>query len=358
MKIIEDHNDLLRNMELLRVHTRVLTCDKTMLYLQQGRELLVLDTVNCQVAERISLAAIYSWMEDNVLLARLFRLGVHALCVLPGRRLVFVHNRRICEYDPLTKKIEIVFHITRGSRPLFLCHYNEYGLCFGEYFDNPDRQAVNIYASRDMGKHFEVAYTFPADEVRHVHGVFFDPYTRWLWVTTGDADKESGIWVTDDDFAHLNRIVGESQRYRAVHLLFTEDCLYFGSDTPFERNSIYRMERASGKIDSVQTVPGSVFFGCKVGDNLFFSTAAEKSEVNTSRDPTLWGSPDGKRWQCIAKFKKDIWPMKLFQLGQILFPAGENQTGRLWFTPLASEHDQTLCCIDVAGMDWDRGALQ
>jgi len=223
-------------------------------------------------------------------------------------------------------------------------------LYFGEYFGNPDRQAIHIYGSQDGGRHFETVYTFPPGTVRHVHGVFADPYSDLLWVTTGDTDEESAIWITDDRFGHLERVVGGTQRHRAVQLLFTERFVYFGSDTPLERNYLYRLERESGRVKCLQTVQGPVFYGCKVGDVLFFSTVVEPSSVNVERHACLWGSPDGNSWQCLAKFRKDFWPMKLFQYGQILFPSGENNTGRLWFTPFATECDQTLRCLYVSDL--------
>ena len=91
----------------------------------------------------------------------------------------------------------------------------------------------------------------------------------------------------------------------------------------------------------------SVFWGCKVGDYLFFSTVVESSKVNECKDACIWGSKDGENWKCIARFRKDIWPMKLFQYGQIFFPTGENNTDYLWFTPFATEKHLTLQKLNV-----------
>ena len=32
------------------------------------------------------------------------------------------------------------------------------------------------------------------ENVRHIHGVFYDNYTNKFWITTGDTDSESIIW--------------------------------------------------------------------------------------------------------------------------------------------------------------------
>jgi hypothetical protein len=87
-------------------------------------------------------------------------------------------------------------------------------------------------------------------------------------------------------------------------------------------------------------VEGSVFFGCKVGNHLFFSTACEPSRVNRSREVTVWTSKTGESWRRIVTIRKDLLPMKSFQYGQIMFPAGPGQAGHLWLTPFATLHDQ------------------
>ena len=57
------------------------------------------------------------------------------------------------------------------------------GIYFGEYLSNDDKSAVNILSSkRFCGIKF--AYIF-SKEVRHIHGIYFDPYTNNLWCTTG-----------------------------------------------------------------------------------------------------------------------------------------------------------------------------
>jgi len=238
-----------------------------------------------------------------------------------------------------------------GSRPLAVAVSEAGVLYYGEYRSNSERSAVSVWQSLDGGTTWLPAWTF--NNVRHIHGVFYDPYTKSIWVTTGDADAESGIWVTYDNFIHLDLVAGGAQHFRVIQLLFTKQFIYFGSDALIEENHIYRMERKTGKIDILQAVSGTVFWGCKVGENLFFSTAVEPSTVNKNNYACLWGSPDGEKWKCLAKLRKDFWPMKLFQYGQIIFPAGDNHTGKLWFTPWATEHDQTLQCLDVTQLDWN-----
>ena len=56
---------------------------------------------------------------------------------------------------------------------------------------------------------------------------------------------------------------------------------------------------------------------------------------NSSRDVCLYGSPDGARWQHLQQWKKDRWPMGLFQYGNAFLPDGNNTTGLLAVTTIS-----------------------
>ena len=64
---------------------------------------------------------------------------------------------------------------------------------------------------------------------------------------------------------------------------------------------------------------------------------AEPSAINPSRDVFLHGSSDGARWQCLQQWKKDRWPMGLFQYGNAVLPDGKNTAGVLAVTTIAVE---------------------
>lgn len=273
---------------------------------------------------------------------RLFRLGVQDMVPLADGTLVAIAKGMICRAEPSKGILRETCRVPRGSRPLFLCHAGHNTLFWGEYFGNEKREALHIYGSEDGGRHFEPVYTFPAGSIRHVHGLFYDPYEDKIWVTTGDLEHEAAIWFTDKSFQSLQQVLGGSQQQRAVQLLFTKQFVYYGTDIPEEQNYLYRLERKTGKVERLQAVDSSVFYSCRVGSYLFFSTVVEPSRVNTTRDACIWGSADGESWQIIARFRKDIWSMKYFQYGQIRFPSGQNLSKYLWFTPVATRADQTL----------------
>ncbi|MDX2464215.1 MAG: hypothetical protein QNK31_06865, partial [Porticoccus sp.] len=74
----------------------------------------------------------------------------------------------------------------------------------------------------------------------------------------------------------------------------------------------------------------------------------EPSKVNKSKNVVVWASNDkGENWKPIISFQKDIWPMKLFQYGQVRFPAGDNLGPYLWLTPQGTNSDQISMRIRV-----------
>jgi len=270
------------------------------------------------------------------LISRLLRKGVHHLENATTGTLVISGDETFILKDNEITRIGSL----QGSRPLVLCQAADV-FYYGEYRSNPGSSAVHIWQWQEGDSSWSPVWRF--DGVRHVHGVFHDPYSKAIWVTTGDRDSEVGIWRTDDGFSTLTKVVGGSQQFRAVQLLFTTENIYFGSDTPDEENFIYRMDRATLNVECLAAVGGSVFYGCKVGEKLFFSTAVEPSRINSENHAEVWRSDNGLDWYKFLKFKKDIWSMKYFQYGQVFFPAGPGDDKHLYCTPFATRgHGKTF----------------
>ncbi|RLD07172.1 MAG: hypothetical protein DRI65_05255 [Chloroflexota bacterium] len=329
--------------------TRALSISDGSLYIQKGMKLVLIDALDGKTITSWRLP--YTGLQHlNRWSIRLNRLGVQSFVPLTKDKVVLLENHKIYKLDLATGEVNAVFEDFQGTRPLFLSQSDNGNLYFGEYFNNPSRGHVNIFASEDEGLTFKSVYTFPKDSIRHVHGVFFDRYSGDLWVTTGDDNSESHIWRTSDEFRTVESVVGGEQQYRAVQLLFTKEHIYFGSDTPLEQNNISRLNRKTGQVEKLQQVQGTVFYGCKVGDTLFFSTVVEPGSINKDKRVYLWGSRDGEEWHSILSYQKDMLPLKLFQYGQIRFPSGINKTGNLWFTPFSTSEDQTIKCIQAESL--------
>lgn len=263
---------------------------------------------------------------------RLARSGFHHVVIAPQGQIVCVANRHLYALQP-DGSIQALTTI-RGSRPLCVAVLDD-GVYYGEYVSNETRGPVKVLrVSFREPANEQIVWEF--DAIRHVHGIHHDIETGALWITTGDEDHESTLWRTDDRFGTVSKVLSGSQQTRIVQPVFARDCLYFGSDAPHERNHLYRMQRDGCGLTQLNPVGGSVFYGCRVADSVFFSTAVEPSEVNTLRDAELWGTTTDRSFERIASFRKDLWPIKLFQYGRILFPNGPGDGRNLWFSPAST----------------------
>jgi hypothetical protein len=271
------------------------------------------------------------------LTSRLFRDGFHALAALSSGHLVGAVPNGIVTLAPGENEFKISHKILRGTRPLHLATTPNDQIFWGEYFDNPQRDEVHIYASTDRGGHWDVAHTFPKGAIRHVHNMIYDKWENCLWVLTGDYGSECRILRASCDFKIVDVVLSGNQQTRSAALVPTPGALYFSSDTPFESNHVYRLDRR-GDLSEVASLNSSSIYGCRVGNAIFFSTMVEPSAMNRDRNVCLYGSSDGIQWYCVLQKKKDHWPMRWFQYGNAFLPDGKNITNLLAVTTVGVEH--------------------
>lgn len=265
------------------------------------------------------------------LLRRLLRVGIKHFIPLSENKWLIQGNLGVFIWDNVQKKWSHQ-HPIKGSNPLAVCRTPDGRLYYGEYLNNPQRAPVQLWCSGDDGQSFRPIFTF--ENVRHIHGVYFDAYDNKLWITTGDEDHESAIWCSDLACQQVKKVWHGEQKFRAIPLIFTDAHIYYGTDTPVAQNYLYRFHRQTMQLETLAAVEGSVFHAAKAKDWVLFSTACEPSVLNTSRQVALWGSYQGQDWQRLMTFDKDIWPMKYFQYGQ-LFLTPNHQDG-IWVTPFAT----------------------
>ena len=229
---------------------------------------------------------------------------------------------------------EKCFPMPRGSKPLNLCFAPSGNIYFGEYFQNMEKQAVNIYCSKDNAQTWHIVYTFAEGNINHIHGLFFDKYTNRIWVATGDRENECIIGYTEDEFNTFVEVFRGGQEYRTCQLFFYKDFIVFGTDTQYQQNVIKKFDRETLEITVLQEVQGSVIKGGQVGDVSFISTTVEPSKVNTDKYAHLWVTKDGIHWEERYKAKKDWLPATLFQFGTFEFPQyyGIEKLERLYFS--------------------------
>jgi hypothetical protein len=281
------------------------------------------------------------------LASRLFREGFHALAMLSSGALIAAVPGAILRLARGDSEFAVTHKVLRGTRPLHFAVTPDDRIYWGEYFDNPGREQVHIYGSADGGLSWEIAYQFSPGVIRHVHNIVYDRWENCLWVLTGDHGAECQILRASCDFATVRAVLSGHQQARAVALVPREHGLYFSSDTPFERNHIYRMDR-EGKLNSLAELSSSSIYGCGVGETMFFSTMVEPSQVNTTARVSLYGLPIGpakteRFWAPLLSWTKDGWHGGWLQYGNACLPDGENTSGILALSPVAVEtYDQQM----------------
>ena len=275
----------------------------------------------------------YAFFSRFTLTRRFLRAEITGLYTLPNGDRLAIAKKGIYLQKQGRGDFEKSLKIPRGSKPLNLCLAPSGNIYFGEYFQNMEKQAVNIYCSKDNGQSWHVAYTFLKGNINHIHGLFFDKYTNRIWVATGDRENECIIGYTEDEFVTFIEVFRGGQEYRTCQLFFYKDFIVFGTDTQYEQNVIKKFDRQTLEITELQEVQGSVIKGGQVGDVAFISTTVEPSKVNKDRYAHLWVTKDGLHWEERYKAKKDWLPF-IFQFGTFEFPQyyGIDKLERLYFS--------------------------
>lgn len=222
---------------------------------------------------------------------------------------------------------------------------------FGEYFNNSERRSVRILVSRDRGKNFEVAYTFPEGEVRHIHNIIWDRFEKHYWVLVGDHKEEPGVMALSEDFELIDWLAKGNQKFRAVHAFVEKDSLIYSMDTEMEDNFIVSLSKRSGKIQVLEAVDGSCLHKTRSKDFYVVSTCIEPLDDPDNSQQTrssIWISKDTKKWQKIISFDKDRWDSRYFQFGTIVLPQGQLKDNILYFSGQALRRiDNQIYKIDL-----------
>ena len=270
--------------------------------------------------------------------ARLLRKGIHHINTFGDQSIGVLYDKKIGLFQ--NNNWEAGKSIV-GSRPLSFEQIDN-NLVFGEYRSNPERSEINVFTfDKD-----QIYSKLKMSGIRHIHGIYLDPYTDKVWITTGDENHEAFIYRTDKEFNKLDIILSGSQQTRTIKLLFDEHYVYFGSDAPHEINHIYKLKKDTKQVSKLVQVGSSVFHGTKVKNWMFFSTAIEPSKVNKTKEVEIWASPNGDDWKCILKFKKDVFSMRYFQYGQVFFPIGASNN-ELWLSLFATQNSNKSFAIGL-----------
>lgn len=280
------------------------------------------------------------------LAARLLRLNLQALQVLPDGSRVAVARDGLYRAGPGEARMTRTWAVPRGSRPITLSLDGD-RLLFGEYGGaEMDQVGVRIYASEDGGQRFEPLFEFPQGDVHHIHQVLVDPYADHYWVLAGDHGRTPGIAALSRDGRNLTWVDRGHQMVRAVSALPRPDALIYGSDSELEANFIIRLDRRTGRWERLRPVEGSSLYAADLAGTALISTTVESSPVNTARRSVLYASRDDAAWEPVLSLEKDRWH-PYFQFGLIVLPTvQERATTRWMFSGQALDrwHDRVALC--------------
>jgi hypothetical protein len=190
-----------------------------------------------------------------------------------------------------------------------------------DYLPNEERrEPIHVFRSKDF-RSFEIAWTFPPGDIRHIHALIPDTEDPGrIWVLTGDRDPESRILYTDDDFGTLHVFLSSGQLTRATDLIVDNGNLIWGMDSPQETSYLISTSKENPPDPAkILELPGPAYYMTRNrAGAVYFGTTAEPGP--SVRDPFghIFGSKPDKSWEEILRRRKDPFP----QHGIFYFPRG------------------------------------
>lgn len=255
-----------------------------------------------------------------------FRLSRRALRLdkcnvfVSGNFLILIRKHKVYSYSLDTNELKETLTLLNCKNILHQSMgQNTAGdLFFGEYGKNSERKPVNVYKSSDNGESWKVIYQFEAGEIRHIHGCYYDLYEDKIWTLTGDFKGENIIMKSDADFKENEKIGDGSQTYRAVSIFFKPEKVHWIMDSPIEKSFHFELDRKTNAIKQKELFPGPVWYIKELSDGYYLAASSvEIGEGVLDNYAQLFVSKDLETWTKVAKFKKDILPMRYFKWGVI-----------------------------------------
>lgn len=284
--------------------------------------------------------------------SRVLRLGVRYAIPITANEVLLVFNHQFYEVNLATLEIKESFKLQRGNRPLNIANIKDLPgfddmLCFGEYFYNPQKQAIHVYKRINGNTDWEIAYTFAEGQIDHVHALVPDQFRNCVWILTGDLGCGAAIWKAETNFEKVTLIKGGEQIYRSCNAFPIAEGLIYATDSEFEINTIRLLKEddKGWKSEQICEINGPAIYGCQVNDLIFFSTSVEGNSVPKGKilmyfdwQPAL-GVKDNyshivagnikQGFSSVNRNEKDAYPFVLFQFGAVTFPTGVNLTNNL-----------------------------
>jgi transposase InsO family protein len=296
------------------------------------------------------------------LLERMFRTSIQSAAQCDANTLLLARRSRIWRVNLGTGEVVLDHALPDGRSLLALSTVTSAAtgtdwLVFGEYLNNPGRTEVRLWRRKCSSEaQWEVAATFPAGEIDHVHSIQ-QLHDGRIFILTGDFDKAAGVWETDAEFNKLRPVMRGRQQYRACWWFESGGSIVYGTDSQFETNALLLLQPDKG-ITKIHDLPGSCIYNGLTGNSMAFSTTVEpgastgilvRDIFSRSVGPGITGDPTiyyytGELSKVFTS-PKDVWPSRLGQFGTFMFPSGKAPENRIYAYGVAVKKYDGDCLV-------------
>lgn len=353
------------NLRLVKVLTWV---DNTYIVGSIYNRLYLVDITSEKVIKSLTLpSGIFELFRFSKLGVRFFRLGIQTACICDGdlyvayRGFIYIINLK-------TFTITKSFKGFKGKRPLYLVPIEnikniENGVYFGEYFMNENKLECSIFSIKVTG--LTKVYTFKANTIEHIHNLIPDPINECVWIFTGDFGSSSGIYQAKSNFSNVSAICTGDQIYRACFGFPYKEGLAYFTDSQLSVNHLRYLFKSKERWKSLilSEIPGPCIYGTLLKDFIIYSTSCEPELVSINFTNFLTNTPSkyiksksttvtilNKNLDLLEtiSYKKDKFPMILFQFGNVFFPSNNSANNILFhFLTATEQNDQKNVKLDL-----------
>lgn len=285
------------------------------------------------------------------LLTRLVRLEPKCAGRLDENRYVVCVLGKLWLLNAQERTITQLAAMRSGYSILNFCEHDGC-LYWGDYGTNSNHEEINIYRL-DKNLHRDIVYRFAPNSIRHIHNII--SVDNGFIVMAGDNEPQAGIYHANADWTEVIPWKIGQQKYRAVVGFPYKGGLLYATDS-VETDNYIRLISANGEEKILTAINGSCIYGTEIKDYYLFSTTVEPHEGRGIKNLFSNKLGDGIKSKdvhiiavnkydlsvrVVKEYKKDIWPMKLFQYGAIIFPKGQedNIKGVWCYNVACRKHD-------------------
>lgn len=321
--------------------------NKGLLFRQMSFYSVDFKTGTCDFLCRLPVTKKTLLISHSRLLSRLKRLEPKCAGRLSKTKFVVSLSRSIWLIDVKEKTCIKLRETPKGFSEVISFCSTANGVYWGDYGRNTAHNEVNIY-HLGLDLQAKIVYTFTARAIRHIHNIV--ETTDGYLLFAGDNEEKAGIYRVNQDWTEIKPWKTGQQKYRAVIGFPYKGGALYATDS-VETENFIRLISANGEEKIITAINGSCIYGTDTKDYFLFSTTVEPHEGGgiknlfsnslgngiKSKDVHIIAvNKDNLSVRIVKKYKKDIWPMKLFQYGRVIFAGGqENYEKYVWCSPVA-----------------------